>query len=53
MWHVYVPAGFTYEQAAIAKWLAAGRFTSPMTNLPLKHRALYPNNAISTAIKDW
>ncbi|KAG2439489.1 hypothetical protein HXX76_004843 [Chlamydomonas incerta] len=45
--------GFTYERAAIAKWLAAGKLTSPMTNLPFSSRALYPNNVVRTAIMEW
>ncbi|KAG2445223.1 hypothetical protein HYH02_008691 [Chlamydomonas schloesseri] len=45
--------GFTYERAAIAKWVAAGKLTSPMTNLPFTSRALYPNNVVRTAIMEW
>ncbi len=43
--------GFTYERAAIGKWLSAGKKTSPMTNLPFASRLLFPNNVIKTAIK--
>ncbi|GIL88577.1 hypothetical protein Vretimale_15302 [Volvox reticuliferus] len=45
--------GFTYERAAIARWLAAGRRTSPMTNLPFASRLLFPNNVVKSAIKEW
>ncbi|KAG2501949.1 hypothetical protein HYH03_000447 [Edaphochlamys debaryana] len=45
--------GFTYERAAIAKWIATGKLTSPMTNLPFTSRQLYPNNVIMSAIKEW
>ncbi|GIL63149.1 hypothetical protein Vafri_17256 [Volvox africanus] len=45
--------GFTYERAAIARWLAAGGRTSPMTNLPFASRLLFPNNVVKSAIKEW
>ncbi|PNH07168.1 putative U-box domain-containing protein 55 [Tetrabaena socialis] len=45
--------GFTYERAAIFRWLSAGKRTSPMTNLPFASRNLYPNNIVKSAIQDW
>ncbi|GLI66350.1 hypothetical protein VaNZ11_010133 [Volvox africanus] len=45
--------GFTYERAAIARWLAGGGRTSPMTNLPFASRLLFPNNVVKSAIKEW
>lgn len=43
--------GFTYERAAICRWLSAGKQTSPMTNLPLAAKNLYPNHVMKSAIK--
>ncbi|GFR43439.1 hypothetical protein Agub_g4521, partial [Astrephomene gubernaculifera] len=45
--------GFSYERAAIARWMDAGRLASPMTNLPFTSRLLFPNNVIMSAIKEW
>ncbi|EFJ53170.1 hypothetical protein VOLCADRAFT_48981, partial [Volvox carteri f. nagariensis] len=42
--------GFTYERAAICKWLTAGKRTSPMTNQQFTSRLLFPNNVLRSAI---
>ncbi|XP_031788789.1 WD repeat, SAM and U-box domain-containing protein 1 isoform X1 [Nasonia vitripennis] len=42
--------GFTYERAAINEWFLCGKFTSPMTNEPLKTTSLTPNVALRNAI---
>lgn len=38
--------GFTYERAAIEKWFAEGRKTSPMTNVVLTSSVLVPNRLV-------
>lgn len=45
--------GFSYERAAITKWIGSGRGVSPMTNLPMTSRQLFPNNVLRTSIKEW
>lgn len=42
--------GFTYERAAINEWFLCGKFTSPMTNEPLKTTSLMPNVSLRNAI---
>lgn len=42
--------GFTYERGAITEWLLSGRFTSPMTNEPLKDTKFLPNNTLKNSI---
>ena len=42
--------GFAYERNAIARWLASGRASSPMTNLPLASPDLTPNHSAHAAI---
>lgn len=49
---VVLADGHTYERAAIEKWLLA-RATSPLTNLPLPQRAVYPNLAVRQVINEW
>ena len=49
---VFAADGFTYEREAIAGWLAV-HATSPMTNLPLAHASLTPNNALRSSIREW
>ncbi|CAI5488136.1 unnamed protein product, partial [Closterium sp. Naga37s-1] len=45
--------GHTYERAAIAKWLAEGNSTSPMTHEPLPNTDVMPNHAIRAMITEW
>ncbi|XP_023246958.1 WD repeat, SAM and U-box domain-containing protein 1-like [Copidosoma floridanum] len=42
--------GFTYERAAINEWFLCGKFTSPMTNEPLKTTSLTTNVDLRNAI---
>ncbi|KAL0279620.1 UNVERIFIED_CONTAM: hypothetical protein PYX00_001136 [Menopon gallinae] len=42
--------GFTYERGAIIEWLLCGRYTSPMTNEPLRHLKFLPNTTLKTNI---
>eukprot|EP00850_Spirogloea_muscicola_P002888 SM000011S19066 [mRNA] locus=s11:620713:624599:- [translate_table: standard] len=44
--------GHTYERDAIARWLSE-RDMSPMTNCKLLHKALTPNHALQSMIKEW
>jgi hypothetical protein len=44
--------GFTYEGDSIRLWLERNN-TSPMTNLPLRHREIIPNLSIRSAIQEW
>ena len=44
--------GYTYERAAIARWLGA-RDSSPKTNTRLAHRELVPNHALRALIDAW
>uniref|UniRef100_A0ACD5Z806 Uncharacterized protein n=1 Tax=Avena sativa TaxID=4498 RepID=A0ACD5Z806_AVESA len=44
--------GFTYEGDSIRLWLERNA-TSPMTNLPLRHRELIPNLGLRSAIQEW
>eukprot|EP00931_Biecheleriopsis_adriatica_P012430 TRINITY_DN113570_c0_g1_i1.p1 TRINITY_DN113570_c0_g1~~TRINITY_DN113570_c0_g1_i1.p1 ORF type:complete len:148 (+),score=17.55 TRINITY_DN113570_c0_g1_i1:65-508(+) len=44
--------GSSYERRAIEQWLQSGRSTSPLTNLPLSHHTLIPNNALRSLIQD-
>eukprot|EP00873_Tetraselmis_striata_P019387 jgi/Tetstr1/439651/TSEL_028072.t1 len=47
---VFASDGYTYERAAIAKWLRKRR-TSPMTNLPISAE-LVPNLALRSAVRE-
>jgi hypothetical protein len=49
---VFASDGFTYERAAIAGWIV-NHNTSPMTNLPLAHAELTPNNALRSSVREW
>lgn len=42
--------GYTYERSAIEAWLST-KDTSPLTNLPLDDKVLYPNLTLMTAMK--
>ncbi|KAJ8686204.1 hypothetical protein QAD02_021998 [Eretmocerus hayati] len=42
--------GFTYERAAINEWFLCGKFTSPMTNEPLRTTTLTSNVPLRNAI---
>ena len=42
--------GYTYERSAIEAWLF-NKDTSPLTNLPLDDKVLYPNLTLITAMK--
>lgn len=43
--------GFTYERAAIERWLGMGsNRRSPTTNAPLAHRALVPNRTLASMV---
>ncbi|XP_020192009.1 U-box domain-containing protein 70-like [Aegilops tauschii subsp. strangulata] len=44
--------GFTYEGDLIRKWLQNNN-RSPMTNKPLQHRKVIPNNSLRSAIQEW
>mmetsp|Transcript_8626 Transcript_8626/g.18330 ORF Transcript_8626/g.18330 Transcript_8626/m.18330 type:complete len:486 (+) Transcript_8626:43-1500(+) len=44
--------GFTYERSAIQKWIAK-RGTSPMSNLLLAYKVVYPNHVVKKAIQEW
>ncbi|XP_010053711.2 U-box domain-containing protein 33 [Eucalyptus grandis] len=44
--------GFTYEAEAIRIWLS-GHDTSPMTNLQLSNRELFPNQTVRSMIQEW
>ena len=41
--------GHTYERAAIERWFANGRATSPVTNARLASTMLVPNHALKSA----
>ena len=41
--------GHTYERAAIERWFANGRATSPVTNARLSSLMLVPNHALKSA----
>jgi hypothetical protein len=43
--------GFTYERAAISRWLQVAQ-RSPMTNKPMQ-RFLVPNHALRSSIQEW
>ena len=43
--------GFTYERAAISRWLLVAQ-RSPMTNKPMQ-RVLVPNHALRSSIQEW
>ncbi|XP_076241423.1 uncharacterized protein LOC143183650 isoform X2 [Calliopsis andreniformis] len=42
--------GFTYERGAINEWFLCGKFTSPMTNEPLRNTSFTPNVMLRNAI---
>ncbi|XP_050590838.1 WD repeat, SAM and U-box domain-containing protein 1-like isoform X2 [Bombus affinis] len=42
--------GFTYEKAAINEWFLCGKYTSPMTNKPLRDTSFTPNIILRNAI---
>ena len=42
--------GFTYERSAIEHWLQNNDRSSPMTNAPLQHRRLVPNQVLKNLI---
>ena len=44
--------GMTYERAAIARWLAEHN-QSAVTMAVLPHKALNPNQALKSAIREW
>ena len=44
-------SGHTYERSAIAAWFAAGKTTSPKTNLELDHVYLIPNHTLRQLIE--
>ncbi|CAJ1357393.1 unnamed protein product [Effrenium voratum] len=44
--------GASYERRAIEQWLSNGHCTSPLTNLPLSHEILLPNNNLRSAIQE-
>eukprot|EP00747_Dinoflagellata_sp_TGD_P055878 gnl/TRDRNA2_/TRDRNA2_149780_c0_seq1.p2 gnl/TRDRNA2_/TRDRNA2_149780_c0~~gnl/TRDRNA2_/TRDRNA2_149780_c0_seq1.p2 ORF type:complete len:125 (+),score=16.77 gnl/TRDRNA2_/TRDRNA2_149780_c0_seq1:412-786(+) len=45
--------GHTYERAAIEDWFARGHSTSPLTNVPLRHKELTPNHAVRGAVENF
>lgn len=48
---VIVATGHTYDRSCIAKWLAQGNRTCPVTGLRLRHLELTPNIALRNAIQ--
>ncbi|KAL3524129.1 hypothetical protein ACH5RR_016963 [Cinchona calisaya] len=49
----YVAAdGYTYDRKAIEEWLEENN-TSPVTNLILPHKSLFPNYTLLSAIVEW
>ncbi len=44
--------GFSYERLALEKWFRS-RASSPMTNLPLPTRLVFPNNSMRQAVGEW
>ena len=44
--------GQTYERSAIEEWLKT-HDTSPVTNLPLTLKQVFPNLALKNMIADW
>jgi hypothetical protein len=45
--------GRTYERSAIEDWLSTGKQTSPLTNLPLEHTELRPNEALQAMLSKF
>merc|ERR1711871_1743198 len=45
--------GHTYEHAAIKRWFATGKSTSPLTNEELQSKKLIPNYALRSAIEHY
>ena len=45
--------GHTYEHAAIKRWFATGKSTSPLTNEELQNTKLIPNYALRSAIEHY
>ena len=45
--------GHTYERAAMERWLAKGKTTSPKTGAPLEMTAIFPNHAMRRMIIEW
>ncbi|XP_047136345.1 uncharacterized protein LOC100211223 isoform X2 [Hydra vulgaris] len=45
--------GFTYEKKSIMSWLSSGKLTSPMTNIPLSHTELVPNQSLKNVIEKF
>jgi hypothetical protein len=43
--------GCTYERSAIEQWLETHE-TSPMTNAPLEHKLLFPNNLAKALVSE-
>eukprot|EP00882_Tetradesmus_deserticola_P004990 GHRQ01005259.1.p1 GENE.GHRQ01005259.1~~GHRQ01005259.1.p1 ORF type:complete len:429 (+),score=103.88 GHRQ01005259.1:79-1365(+) len=50
---VMVATGHTYDRQCIAKWLAQGNRTCPVTGMRLRHLELVPNHALRNAIQEW
>jgi hypothetical protein len=49
---VFTADGHSYERSAIEEWFK-NKSTSPKTGLPLDSKALLPNLALKTQIKEW
>lgn len=47
---VVLSDGFTYERAFVTRWLLH-KGSSPMTNLPLAHKLVFPNRALKILIE--
>ena len=45
--------GHTYERAAMERWLAKGKTTSPKTGAPLEMMAVFPNHMVRRMIMEW
>jgi hypothetical protein len=50
---VHARDGITYEKAAIQAWFKQGNLTSPVTQAPISHPGLLPNDRLRQAIQQW
>ncbi|XP_029844272.2 WD repeat, SAM and U-box domain-containing protein 1 [Ixodes scapularis] len=50
---VVAPDGYSYERAAITRWLESGKDTSPMTNETLEHTVIIPNRTLHLLIQKY
>ncbi|KAJ4713581.1 RING-type E3 ubiquitin transferase [Melia azedarach] len=50
---VTLSSGITYDRENIEKWLEAGNFTCPVTNMVLKSFDQVPNHTLRMMIQEW